>query len=69
MEAPKKQASTRPAWKWAAKTWAGGGYVFVRTAMSTEQAASRYLNKLRKCVRRVEQSLKDYAIRTDAAED
>jgi IclR family mhp operon transcriptional activator len=37
--------------------------VFFRSVMTTEQAADRYLGKLRQCVEQVEQSLRDFAER------
>ncbi|UZW57224.1 helix-turn-helix domain-containing protein [Sphingobium sp. JS3065] len=43
--------------------------VFFRSVMTTEQAADRYLEKLRMCVREVERSLKDFAERNSIAGD
>jgi IclR family mhp operon transcriptional activator len=42
--------------------------VFFRSAMTTAQAAERYLGKLQQCVSQIEQSLKDFADRKDIRE-
>jgi IclR family transcriptional regulator, mhp operon transcriptional activator len=42
--------------------------VFFRSAMTPEQAADRYLKKLRKCVDQVEQSLRDFAQRNSTSD-
>ncbi|MBB6125345.1 IclR family transcriptional regulator domain-containing protein [Sphingobium subterraneum] len=39
--------------------------VFFRSAMTTEEAAQRYLAKLRECVEEIERSLRDFAERKD----
>ncbi len=52
------------------KTVAGAiNVVFFRSVMKPEQAAERYLGKLRACVSRVEQALADWEKRTRTAPD